>query len=111
MYNKMKEQEDFINLLLLSIKSLRVLTLLTVLGIPLSSMLAIVVVVTQCRTPFEPFQAKLIVVFDIVADIVVRVLALPAIAVPVVFVHVVAAPAAVVVMMMSASFVGCTKPG
>ena len=105
MYNRMKEQEDFIDLLLISIESLHILTLLAVVGVPL------VVVVTWCWPHFRTFQAGLIVVFCIIAVIVVHVLALPAIVVPIVFVPVVIIPVVVVVMMKSASFVGCTKPG
>ena len=107
----MKDQEDFISLLLLSIKSLQSSLYSLLLVSPLSSLLAIIVVVTRCWPPFGPFQAGLIVVFDSISVSVVPVLALPVIIVPIVVIPVVDAPVAVVVMMMSASFVGCTKPG
>ena len=100
----MKEQEDFINLLLLPIESLKVLTLLAVVGAPL------IVVVTQCRPLFGLSQAGLIVVFDIVAVIVVPDLSLSAIVVPIDVVHVVVAPVVVGVMIILASFVDCAKP-
>ena len=106
MNNKIKEQEDIINLLLLSI-NLYVSLLYSLLSMsPLSSLLAIVVVITRCRPPFGPFQAGLTILFSSVAVSVAPVLALPDIFVPVIVV-----PVDVVVITMLASFVGYTKPG